>query len=119
MAKVKRVKNVWELAKPMGLGKKFRKEVKKRIKNSTISFELSFLRTKNNLTQKEMAKKISSNTSFVEKFENTLNGDMRLKDIQKYLNAFSGNENISIRITKNKITVKEHYVEDKDHDKKM
>lgn len=87
MARERTFKSVTELLKGMGLSRKTVNAVEDKIEQSTIARELVVRRTKANLTQKELAKRMGVSERTIARIENADNDVQKMGDIKAFANA--------------------------------
>lgn len=94
MAKL--VTKVSELAAELGFNQKEMQAIDKQVSERSLSRMLTVLRSKEDLSQAQMATKLNVSQSFISKLENATNDQMNLSDIGKYLSNLGYEMTINI-----------------------
>jgi DNA-binding XRE family transcriptional regulator len=87
----KKFKNVTEMVENLTTDKVFKANILNSLKHRDISKFLFTLRCKNNLTQKEMAKKLNYSIKEIEKIESSFDYNLTIKQICDYCYLFKIN----------------------------
>jgi transcriptional regulator with XRE-family HTH domain len=85
----KKIQNVQDLLKDIGIDKEFQKEVEEVVQSRVISRKLLILRNKTGLTQKELANKFKCTQSTISKIESKKDADLTLGEIYKYCSVLN------------------------------
>jgi len=99
----KTYKNVKEMIRNMATEQRLKMSISKEMASTQLSKFLITLRCKNNLTQKQIAKKIGCTQSRISKIETSQDEDIRIKDLIDYAKALNLKLEIGYRHSSMKI----------------